>query len=159
MEQILYRGKRKYNNEWVEGFYYQHNPPLQCFTLDGDREKVKHYILKTGFADWNMPRPVDFIEVIPETVGKFTGVFDKSKNKIFEGDILKSISAITTNFGKILTGEFDTTIYEVVVDEEESYSFGTKNVITNYISTPIYRANASKYYEVVGNVYEKPELQ
>lgn len=89
MNTILFRGKRKDNGEWVEGFYYEHEPPLQCFTTKGqEQEKSKSYILKTGFADWNMPRQVDFIEVIPETVGQFTGKCDMYGTNIFEGDII-----------------------------------------------------------------------
>lgn len=89
MNTILFRGKRVANGEWAEGFYYEHEPPLQCFAPK-EKEKPKSYILKTGFADWNMPRQVDFIEVLPETVGQFTRKESKDKQKLFDGDIFEA---------------------------------------------------------------------
>lgn len=66
MREILFRGKRVDNGEWVEGDYAK---------------------------SWLMPR-YKFIEdefdkhiVQPETVGQFTGLIDKNGQKIFEGDL------------------------------------------------------------------------
>ncbi|MFV0518444.1 MAG: hypothetical protein ACK5MV_13710 [Aminipila sp.] len=69
MGETLFKAKRVDSGKWVEGFYYEHKPPLQCFAGE-NTEKSKHYILQTGFADWGMPRKIDLIEVIPETVGQ-----------------------------------------------------------------------------------------
>jgi hypothetical protein len=82
-----YRGKRIDNGEWVYGGYYEHQPPLQC--IDNSNEKSNYFIVQTGFADWNMSRPVEFIEVIPETVGQFTGRYDNFDigKEIYEDDI------------------------------------------------------------------------
>lgn len=85
----LYRGKRVDNGEWVQGYLYEHEPPLQCLVPEGYvPKKSKWYILKTAFADWNMPRQVEFIEVDPDTVGECTGLTDKNGKLIFEGDKL-----------------------------------------------------------------------
>ena len=73
----LYRGKRIYNDEWVEGWLVIKKDPVlkitYCFILAyGEGE---------SFITWY---PVD-----PETVGECSGILDRANVFIFEGDILK----------------------------------------------------------------------
>lgn len=90
--QIEFRGKCIHTNKWIYGFLFIKEPPLVCLA-ECVREEPRYYIIQTGFADWNMERPISLFEVNKETVGQFTGLLDKNNKKIFENDILHTNEA------------------------------------------------------------------
>ena len=73
MREILFRGKRVDNGEWVYGYY--------CHV--GYAGSEKHYIVSTYATAFYV------VEIVPETVGQYTDLNDKNDRKIFRGDIIK----------------------------------------------------------------------
>ena len=140
MREILFRGKRLDNGDWVEGYLYEHEPPLVGIVSEKDEpEASKWFITRTGFADWNMPRPVELVEVDPSTVGQYTGLKDKNGERIFEGDIVQS--HFKTNHSK--------QIFRVTFDD------GMFIFNNGYVKMPvrgIYRI------KVIGNIHDNPEF-
>lgn len=129
MREILFRGKRIDNREWVEGYLY------------GMGEK--RYIL------YELPNsaPTIGIEVDPETICQYTGLTDKNGKKIWEGDVVGYWDTYSTENG---LSEADC-VGEVVWDDE-TISFQ----VTNRLSAESYEVLDE--CSVIGNVFDNPEL-
>lgn len=126
MREILFRGKRADYWDWIYGFYFhQKDNPIEG-----------HFIIDSKGFDQ---------EVIPETIGQFTGLTDKNGVKIFEGDILKCINP---NDGE----EFITDFIASLVN-----GFTFKNVsLTRQLS--FFDNDWPDEIEVIGNIHDNPEL-
>ena len=138
MREILFRGKRKDTGKIVFGY---------LFMAENARKEKKPYIwLEHG----------ESVEVIPETVGQFTGLTDKNGEKVFEGDIvcLRYASGEICCRGDI---QFDCGVFgaEWVVNKKYKYmvgSFGQNHNLRRLDDDII------NEIEVIGNIHDNPEL-
>lgn len=131
MREILFRGKRKDNGQFIEGFYI----------FDG----FNHYIVKF-YTDENAEGtlyPVqETFEVDPETVGQYTGLTDKNGKKIFEGDIVRTYRN---------RDDFDLMMVEWYEDSA-GFVLAPQKRFRYYESL----TNSHIYLEVIGNIHDTP---
>ena len=94
-------------------------------------------------------------QVLNNVMVLFTGYFDKNGREIYNGDVLKSEGfriEISTGDKKSKYKHF----YEVV---DNGLFFTTRKIENNYISQlPSSQDIYSEFYEIVGNIFENPEL-
>ena len=136
--EIKFRGKRIDDGKWVHGSYTsmreknRNNPFCQV------ESKIFHRIWQWEDGDWNMGGYANY-EVIPETVGQYTGLKDKNGVKIYEGDIIEH-----TISGNI-------SVHEVYFDNE-MLEFGLR------YSGELFHCQFNDEFELVGNIHDNLEL-
>lgn len=130
MREILFKAKRIDNGEWIEGCYV---------TSDGKSficmDIVEHYCVIA----------LRWFEIDPETLCQFTGICDKNGNRIWENDIL--MAHLDESYPEDVT-------YETV----EWGVAGWVGHEANSIGRQYLDEFDTKYYEVVGNTFDNPEL-
>ena len=131
MRDILFRGKRKDNGEWVYGYY------VEAEKLD--KSGTEYFIIEKS-ADGASNA------VIPKTVGQCTGLEDKNGNLIFDGDICKG--AWKTKFE--VFWDKPKTSFQVRTD----YNSPNGRDLTYYAN---YQDGIIDV-NVIGNIYDNPEL-
>ena len=142
MRDILFRGKRLDNGEWVEGWY---QPETTIKHWNGIQETVGvtiAYKAEDGFLEDTL--------VDPSTVGQYTGLTDKNGKRIFEGDIVAQNwydydEPRDDSFGKVVFCEYDCSFSVMDVNKDGFMPLG----------------RCGSYHwevEVIGNIHDNPEL-
>ena len=132
MREILFRGKRVDNGEWIQGDIVQ-------FPVHGVVRIVEQ---EPSYKD---------AEVDSDTVGQFTGLTDKNGRKIFEGDIIH-LEYSQVFFGGVYFGEYTA---EVSYKEGCFITDGINN--GDEIETPLSGFDNDEL-EIIGNIHDNPEL-
>ena len=134
MREILFRGKRIYGDEWVDGSLVRFADGCDFICVQGEN--------------------MDFLDkfaVIPDTVGQYTGLTDKNGKKIFEGDIVLFEDESPSNY------EYhDCTEMRCGVIEYGDNCFYITNRIAVEMEDLVY--NEKLDVEVIGNIHDNPEL-
>ena len=130
MREILFRGKRLYDGEWVYGFY------VHCADRWGrGKDLIQSLDIESGKFGF-------LYEVDPETVGQFTGATDENGKKIFEGDIVR------VNRSEVPS---------IVEYSECNCGFHADSRSDDYFSISVLNRDLVDL-EVIGNIYDNPEL-
>ena len=129
MREILFRGKTL-EREWVQGDLSQHTTGKKFI-----RCKNKNALCS--------------YEVIPETVGQYTGLTDKNGKKIFEGDICRFRE--WSNGDMCWIGKVHYEHQQFVISGNPNKECGSEFllVMSRFIPENI---------EVIGNIHDNPEL-
>lgn len=134
MREILFRGKRLDNGEWVYG-------SLIKVTIKG---QTAYLIFGDNFAfDGKEVKALKHACVDPDTVGQYTGFTDKNGKKIFEGDIVEDGRDYNEEDGYGVV-EWNDGAFEVISEGNWSGTF-----YTNYYGYE---------FEVIGNIHDNPDL-
>lgn len=146
MREILFRGKREDNGEWIKGY------------LLGDEITGQYFIHASGNSVNESPKVgeegvLHFLafEVIPETVGQYTGLKDKHGTQIFEGDIV--------DYEDESPGQYeyhDSTFINRGVIEYDDGVFYWTNLVAAQFDDSVYKGAADCV--VIGNIHDNPEL-
>ena len=122
---INFRGKRVDNGEWVYGYFTKYSPVAKGSIIETD---------------------IDDFQVIPETVGQFTGLTDKNGKEIYEGDICKvlysSIGFQIDVMGVVYWGDWSMSYQIYLLPNQDEYKL----------------ADYKSDIEVIGNIHDNPEL-
>ena len=129
MRTIKFIGKRL-DGGWVVGFYQPHANGKVVFIGD-----------YRGLTD--IPK---LHEVIPESVGQWTGLLDKNGKEIFEGDIVKATALLNDHHQRGAT----------VVSPVE-YWHGETCLSITYVPLSL-DFQVSHEIEIIGNIHDNPEL-
>ena len=131
MKEILFKGKRIEDGEWIEGYYQKRHDFL------GNEEHLIFY------ADGHTV--FDHAEVSSGTLCQFTGLCDKNGKKIWENDILMA---------HLDESDPEDVTYETV----EWNVAGWVGCETDSIDRQYLDKFDLEHYEVVGNIFDNPEL-
>jgi uncharacterized phage protein (TIGR01671 family) len=150
MREIEFRGKSKKSKQWVYGV------PIKvglsnCVVMCSSGNSLVNNLLT------NPPQSIEWVEirkneVIPETVGQYTGLKDKNGIEIYEGDIIDIHQ--TVNGCNLFEIVWDKTRwnarYGVPMVKPRLYEYNFNNLLD---------VDAfEKEIEVVGNIHDNPEL-
>ena len=153
IREVIFRGKRTDNGEWVKGYLY--------ITHIGSHE------IGSYDAEINIERLT--FDVIPETVGQYTGLTDKNGVRIFEGDIFKFDDEVWESSYTSCGTEYDSFAVEnygvVGFDEDMArFDFIKYKFSENSVEADLHENHTIDFsefvceLEVIGNIHDSPEL-
>lgn len=130
MREILFRGKRIDNGEWVYG----------AFSMKDCDSPFGEMLDRPSIIKYEDPFSGFWFRVDPDTVGQFTGLTDKNGKRVFEGDVMEFEA-----YGILYRGV-------VTIDGGNTCVFCKGG--SPFLDDAIKRHDAVK----IGNIHDNPEL-
>lgn len=163
MRELIFRGKRLDNGEWVQG--------RSILTLiTGQPEELKVYIPQSGelFSAEEGKTTGNlfsingtFYKVDPKTIGQYTGLKDENGTLIFEGDIIEFEDLGEEGWeykeGFNFTNRAKVTLENYRVELTDWYSDNSARLdeMNEYWDAFV---DGFEFCEVIGNCHDNPEL-
>lgn len=150
--EILFRGKRKDNGDWMYGDL------IKNLIYDGREKEIRIgdiYFEHNGDIHGTAVRIV-----IPDTIGQFTGLCDKNGKKIFEWDILSEEEKEYSleEYGEKVVGTHNLVVYW----NEKACGFWVRRTDKPkgkiYVPEEPLCESLAEELEIVGNKWDNPEL-
>lgn len=152
MRQIKFRGKRCSDGSWVYGSYLESNLSWQ------GHKPHKSWIVSNAYSNGGWLALIGRTAVKEDTIGQFTGMRDDSGTEIWEGDIVRMIDRPynLVDIGKVIyNAQLGRYSLEVVKgNETRRYAFIKSEIVNDGNA----RVPVTYLYEVIGNIYDNPEL-
>ena len=149
MKESKYRGWSTDLKCWVYGSYYEHCSCAVCFAGEDKPEYHQARIIFEKMGDWNLPYRTMIADVVPESVGAFSGC-TLNGVEIYEGDVI-TCGGIKY-LGIVKYGKYSSHIGSHMgfyIDWAES----------SFLRNDIFYWIENRYIKVIGNLYENPELE
>ena len=144
MREMLFRGKRKDNGEWVYGSLIVLPDKTMIAACSGNENTLGVFTYKTNLVD-------------PATVGQYTGLKDKNGKEIYEGDVMQTYFSFAPG-----DAGYGVSQRPFVVKWEQGRTafraFKPKTNSRHILDTVDFFEMQSKIYEVIGNIHDNPEL-
>lgn len=144
MREILFRGRRGDNGEWIYGTPFQEYSNFWC---------EWEWIIQTKHPLTNVPYM--HLQIDGKTVGQFTGLTDKNGKRAFEHDVIKH--HFGDEIGVIRYGEYRNPF------GDDSHG-GHVGFYVDWVSgknPELLRKDLGywmKIVEIIGNIHDNPEL-
>lgn len=137
MREILFRGKRIDNGEWVHGQYLK-----------------REY---SGFTDNSIWTPKGTIPVKPETISQFIGLTDKNGKKIFENDIVRWDDMTNGERWRVAVVEFNPDIQFRIIRIECDFIQSAQEGYVFRFGRFSYK-DTHNHLEIIGNIHDDAKL-